>query len=243
MTIMKIKNLINTYSEKRAVMLIVTLTIIVLYILIGIAYLMRPVHVLAYSNASGSMSPFEPILHSNTVIQEFTFDHDITLSGISLQLANYGSIRHNTNQVYIYINDVFLHEALIDSRVVVDNAFYPLDGIDLHISEGDVMRIVITSIDGIPSEAITIWVRSDIISGNRLFRYNMSAGTYEEIQGEISVRTTTPVSSFNIINERHQNVSAFTILFGAILTVTAILFFVMSKSDSGFPHPDTKEDN
>lgn len=234
---MIIRNLINKYSDKRAVVFIVTCIVAVLYILFSIVYLVKPMPVLLYTNELGSNQPFSYILHNNTVVQEFIFDNDTTVFNIELRLGNYMSIRHNINQVYIYLNDVLAHEELIDSSVVIDNAFYPLAAMDMHASKDDIMRIVITSRDGIPSEAITVWTSADIASDNRLLRYNMVDGTYEELPGEITMRilSSERILPLQYLSGRHLDITAVWgfILFGGIMILTIISFFLIVKKDDG----------
>lgn len=242
MSVIKNKDSINKFLEKRATVLIITCAVVVLYILFSIIYLVlaTPRPFLSYTNELGSNPhPFGYILHNNTAVQEFIFDQDATVHNIELQLANYMSFRQNINQVYIYLNDVMVHEELIDSTVVVDNAFYPLAAMDVHVSEGDSMRTVITSRDGTPSEAITVWIRPDIVSNNRLLRYNMVDGTYEELSGEITMRIflSERISPLQYFSGRHPGISTvwIFIIFGGIMILTILSFFLMVKNDDGTP--------
>lgn len=243
MIIRKTKNLINKYSEKRAVVLIIICTVAVLYVLFMV-YFANPVPNLLYRNytETDSALPFGYILQDNTVVQEFIFDQNATVHNIELQLANYTSIRHNINQVYIYLNNVLVHRELIYSPAVVDNAFYPLAAIGTHASKDDIMRIVITSRSGIPSEAITVWIRPDIVSENRLLRYNMTDGTYEELPGEISMRIFSLDSETLIqrLSGRHSDIPTawISILFGGIMILTIISFFLLGKADDNNPSSD-----
>lgn len=218
----------------------VTLTIaVIIFGLFAYGRFIRPVAVELYTNELGPVEAFGYILSENTAIQEFIFNQDTTVHNIELLLANYMSVRHNINQVYIYLNDTLVHEELIDSSVVVDNAFFPLSAMNVHVSEGDIMRIAITSRDGIPSEAITIWIRSDIASDNRLLRYNMVDETYENLPGEITMRifSAERISPLRTLSEQYFNISTVWIyvLFGAIIVLTILSFFLMVKNDDGTP--------
>jgi len=236
MIIEKIKKSINKFCEKRAVAIVVTGVIAAMYVLFGVTYFLKPMPVLLHSTPAGHFAHFGPILYSNTVVQEVSFGKDVAISNIELQLGTFSDVRHNINQVFIYLNDVLTREIVLDSRVVVDNAFHQLPALDMHIPEGDIMRIVITSRDGDSSEAISIWTTPSVVSENGLSRHNLYEGTYEGLTGEINMRIYSMeyISLLRGLSERYIDTSIFRIfiVFGIIMALTITSLFLMIKDDN-----------
>ena len=240
----KVENLINRFSGKKTVIIAVTCICVAIYVLINVFHFLRPIPVLFYRNATGAEDIFGLILPTNSAIQEFELERDIEIYSVELQLANFKSVRHNINQVYIYLNDDLVHEDMIDSATVVDNAFHPIAGINANASAGDIMRIVVASRDGVPEEGITLNIRTGF-SGNRLIRHNPVYGSYEDLPGEFSMRiySNERTTLLRNLSERYLDIPVFWIfaLFGAIMTLTILSLFIMAKPDEGEPISTKKQ--
>lgn len=195
--------------------------IIILFLIVfwQIIYPLTTIAIAEYSNEKieSNITPFGEILNDNTLVQEIAIDLDCVISSIDIQLANYASTKTNKNQLMLYKNEELVHEETISSESVEDNKYRRIDNINLNCIKGDMLKLTLTSKDGIGGQAITAWVKTDI-DNNKLYRYNLSDGSYSKVDGELSMSINTKVSTLSYVSKKYL---------GLTPTIATILFIIM----------------
>jgi len=136
----------------------ISIFIVLLMILVGTVsfYLLRT-NLHSYINQSVSETPIGEMTKTDQIEESFYFDKD-NLSSFDLLLSTYK--RQNLSLLKVELLDAnkkAYFSKVIDTSTIVDNAYVNFDVPVIRSSKGKQFFIRITSVDGTPGNAITLW--------------------------------------------------------------------------------------
>ncbi len=177
--------------------IIIVLSIIVASIIGGYKVDVNLVEVKMRNN-----SPFEGISSNNSLIQEIPIQGEMTVDCLDILFATYARMNTNTNTIKLYLNKDFITVLEIKSEVLGDNEYAKLDIAPLNLVKGDVLYLVIESIDAQSGNMVTVWINTESNYGQL---YSLNNGEYIEQQGSLIYRLSQGTSLKSYVSNRFIN--------------------------------------
>ena len=126
--------------------------------------------------------PFGAITKENSLKQYHSFEHAVTLSDIDIFLATYNNKNTCDVEFTLYKNDNEIYHHIINAENIKDNQYYTLSNINQLYQAEDVLSLVITSPNGTPGNAITVWMNSKD-NQDTTFVYDSNSGNMSQYNG------------------------------------------------------------
>lgn len=136
---------------------------------------------LAYKQLT-TTTPFGEISASYSMLQEIPVESEQTLTRLSVQMATYGRENHCQVVFMLYLNDELIRSETADAAEIADGGYYTLRNIGVLVTPEDSLYLFITSPDGAPGNAVTVWTDSGSADGG-LYAYDTVNGTAQKIEG------------------------------------------------------------
>ncbi|WP_172257022.1 hypothetical protein [Saccharibacillus deserti] len=180
--------------------------IVLIMLLLGtVSFYLFKTNVHPYINQGASETPIGELTKADQIEESFYFDKD-NLSSFDLLLSTYK--RKNSSLIKVELLDAnkeSYFSKVLNTSTVVDNAYMKFDVPVIRSSKGKQFFIRITSVDGIPGNAITLWKSNEeTYEGGELFVNNKKQQgdlvfkvNYESnrLEGVFSSLTKLPISA------------------------------------------------
>lgn len=168
------------------------------------------------------------INHEMGVKQIFYIDSTAELSSINIQLATYGRQNNSHYNIIIKLNENEVYQEKIYAMDLEDNAFYPIEHLDLSVNPGDELHISIMADGEIEKgNEITAWVKDVSDSSGALYRVTDEGNI--PAAGELSIIIThdSPITTY--LATRYLNGNTVIPAAGGIilLLLIGLLFYLL----------------
>lgn len=152
---------------------------------------------LTYSQLTAN-TPFGEITASHSVAQKVPIKEEQVMTELSVQMATFARENHGQVVFALYLNDELIRTETIDAAGIVDGDVYTFKNIDTFVTPADSMYLFVTSPDGEPGNAVTVWTDSGS-AGEGLYAYDTVNGTAQKIDGTVvMVAKAAPGKSVSI---------------------------------------------
>lgn len=212
----------------------ITASILIILVLLGFGFMAgKYPGKLIYAQRKLDTS-FGEITAERSLAAKLDIDKDVTLDRINIWLSTYA--RENTCEVHFYLfkngEEAYSH-TVEDASVLSDKRNYPLENIGLPCGPEDEIYLFITSPNGKPGNAITVWMHSDGAFTDT-FAYNSQTNKAAGFEGEISISLYQKSSLLAWISHGAEDFSieffASVVWFAALCIAAALLFACISFS-------------
>lgn len=172
---------------------------------------------------------FGEITADRSLADQIDIDRAVELDRIIIQLSTYA--RSNTCEVHFYLfknGEEAYHHIVEDASVLSDNSGYTLENIELKCNPEDELYLLISSPDGQPGNAITVWMHSEDTS-DVTYAYNSQTDEAAIFLGEIGLSLYQKDSLLSWISDgiNEYSIEFFvSVIWFATLCIAAVLLFV-----------------
>jgi hypothetical protein len=153
-----------------------------------------------FSSTNGHNLPFGEITVTHGAMLLLEIPYEMNLSSIDINLATYARVNSCEVDFTLLNNGIEAYRFVLrDARVLKDNSYFRLNGIDMKCQPDDTVELLVTTPDGEPGNAITFWMQKDDDSSQA-----ETALVYNPTTGETTAVAATPDYRLNENRSYHE---------------------------------------